>query len=90
MTRLLALGWISASSAPRLSASATATATATATIVAERQIWGGQFVAAEDKACSGRASLLRSDERVEHDLPDLLSAAAGDGELGCPLQCLFA
>jgi len=36
------------------------------------------------------ASPLRSDERVEHDLPDLLWAAAGHGELGGPLQCLGA
>ena len=59
-------------------------------IVAGRQIWSGQFVAAEGRLALAGTSLLRSDERVEHDLPDLLSAAASDGELSGPLQCLFA
>jgi hypothetical protein len=36
------------------------------------------------------ASLLRSDERVEHDFPDLQSAATGEGELSGPLHCLCA
>jgi len=57
----------------------------------DRHFGDVQFGAAEGKYCSGPgASLLRSDERVEHDPPDLLCAAAGDGELGSPLQCLFA
>ena len=34
--------------------------------------------------------LLQSDERVEHDFPDLLRGAAGDRELGSPLQRLLA
>ena len=34
--------------------------------------------------------LLRSDERVEHDFPDLLRAAAGDSELGSPFKRLLA
>jgi len=36
------------------------------------------------------AALLGSNERVEHDFPDLLRGAAGDRELGSPLQRLLA
>jgi len=35
------------------------------------------------------ARFLRSDERVKHDFPDLLREAAGDSELGSPLQRLL-
>src|SRR5207245_9101516 len=51
---------------------------------------GGQFGTADGSLALAGVSLLRSDERVEHDLPDLLCAAAGDGELGSPVQCLLA
>ena len=35
-------------------------------------------------------SCLVADSRVGHELPDLLRAAAGDGDLGSPLQRLLA